>query len=140
MNADGTTTDEVEDDEPSLQPFAQNQVAAALPASPDDALTERLRAIGVDSEMDVYCGQAGVDALSPDNFLERVRMSVSEDARAIETLTEAIADGEFVVVLSGIDDEEKARQATSELVDAGAGWVYHFDDLSWVELHSPMNR
>lgn len=132
-------TDETNADT-DIEPFAQNQIAATLAVRPDDDLLDRLRTMAGDGGVRVLAGAAAVDELTADGVLDKLRHAVSEDARAIDQLTESLENGEAVVIVDHVTEDEQASRLTNLLVEHDAGWVYRFDELTWTELHSPAAR
>lgn len=126
--------------ENEMRPFAQNQLAATMSKCPDDDFLSELKSAANAGEVVTFDGASGSDDLSPDGFFDKVRSAVSEDARAIEQLKEAVEKGETVVVLDDIVSGEQATRAAQLLIDHGAGWIFHFDELTWTEMYSPTTR
>lgn len=128
------------DNEPAIEPFADNQIAAAVDGPADGELLGRLKDVAGRDSVEVHPPGRGPEALAPSGFLERVRMAVSEDGRAIDDLRAAAEEGETIVVVDGVEDDAAADRITNLLIDGGAGWIFRFGELSWTELHSPASR
>lgn len=124
---------------PGVDTFATNKIAAAV-AMADDARLDAVTAVAGADAVTVYPADRAAELLEPDGFFERLRLAFGEINTAVENLRQAADAGETIVVVDGVDSDDRSEAVTSALVESGAGWVFRFDELTWSEVHTPASR
>lgn len=112
-------------------------VAATFAAHPDSSLLELLKRREDVAKIDVFSGETGVNAFETSGIIEKIQRALSEEKRPFEILTDSLKDDGVVLVLTLNSDSIDVDSIANDLAHNGAGWIFHFDDLTWSELHTP---
>ena len=113
-----------------------NQVAASFKVAPPTERIEQFEGLS-GCKLEVLCGEKGADALTPDGLVETAQRLMSVEGEAVERLIDVLNLGGTVVVATEVHDPSTVDQLSQAMVESGAGWVFHFDELSWTALYSP---
>ncbi len=132
-------TPDRDDRSTQIGPTATNQIAGTFPNTNIGGVDDELRQVdGVDF-VDLFVGQDGRDALSPDSKLAKLREMFSEERRPLERLDDTLGAGGTVVIVGHGGRDETISAVAETLHARSAGWVVNFGELTWTELGSPQS-